>query len=247
LCEAGYWNNDTHWSCAGGTGTHSLRITLGSDVRTDYRRRVVSGSIGVMNDLRDRAQGSYTLELVADVPETKVFPDRVIASRELPLSLAAKTRRSVRFEFPLRENLQPGETLHLRLVYGDRVLSSVELPDTAAVMIEAERAKDLRLDAEDSLALTVRNRSRAQVRGVEVRLQAPPQVQVRAAQQSRETLAPGEAMRLRFPLTGIAPIEAGALILTVKTIDGGAVKYRVPFRVRAAEAVETPRASVKGR
>lgn len=247
LCEAGYWNPDTHWSCPGGMGASSLRITLGPDVRTDYRRRIVSGSIVVINDLREPARGRYALEFAADVPETKVFPDRVIAKRELTLSVAAGTRHSLRFEFPLREDLQPGETLHLRLMYGEKVLSSIELPDTAAVVIEAERAKDLRLGVEDSLELTVRNRSQAPVHGIQVRLVAPRQVRVRTAEQTRETLAPGEAMRLRFPLTGIAPLEAGALIVTVKTSDGGAVKYRVPFRVRGAEAVETPRRSVKGR
>jgi hypothetical protein len=245
LCEAGYWNDDTHWSCAGGPGASSLHITLNDDARIDHRHRVVGGSIAVVNDLREPVEGRYLLELVSDVPETKVFPDRVIASQEIRLSLAAGTRRDVRFEFALREGLEPGETLHLRLIDEDRVLSSIQLPDTPAVVVEAEGAKDLRLDAPDSLVLTVRNRSGSPVRGLEVSLEAPPQVKVGAARQSRETLPPGEAMQLRFSLTGIAPTEAGALIVTVRTIDGGAVKSRVPFRVLPPEEVQTPRPSVR--
>lgn len=233
LCEAGYWNNDTHWSCPSSTGTRSLNITLSPASRADYRTRMVNGSATIRNNAGRALSGPLQWRLVVDVPETKVFPDRVIQASPVRFSVPARATRSVSFQFPLGDGLQPGETLHLQLVAGDRVLRSIEVPSQADVTVESDQAKDLRLYALDTLTVTLSNRSRASVDGIRIQVQGPRQVQLpREIERVPEALRPGETITLRIPVTGIAPIDAGALEVLVRSTNGGAVKHRIPFRVQ---------------
>jgi len=242
LCEAGYWNNDTHWSCpAGGTGTRSLNITLGRGSSADHRRRAASGSITIRNDLGRPLSGRFQWRLAVDVPETKVFPDRVIQTTQVQISLAPRATRTIPFTFSLGDGLQPGETLHLQLVSGEQVLRSIEVPSLAYLAVESVGPKDLRLDVADAVVVTLSNRSRNLVRGIRVHVQGPSQVQLPLEIEGvRSILEPGEAITLRIPITGIAPLEAGALEVLVRSMDGGAIKHRISLRVQPEAQPQAP-------
>lgn len=247
LCEAGYWNSDTHWSCpAGAAGTRSMSLTLSPTSRADYRLRRVNGSASISNDTARALPGRLQWRLVVDIPETKVFPDRVIGRSELRVSVPPYTARNVSFQFPLGDQLQPGETLYLQLVAGDQVLSAVEVPSQADIVVEGDRAMDLRLDAADTLVVTLRNRTHVPIRGIRVQVKGPRQVQLpREIQGVRTALKPDEAMTLRVPIVGVAPLDVGELDVLVRSQDGGSVKHRIPLRVQPNAPAQPPGALVR--
>jgi hypothetical protein len=240
LCENNYWNPAQHWGCPG-TGTRSLSLSLGGDVRMDHRARTATGSVTVTNGRAERLRGRFTLRLVARRPEIKSLQGRILDSRPLDLSLAPGRGRRERFAFHLSEPVRPGELLSLHLTEGEHVRATVAVPLQSAIAVEADREQDLALDGQGELAVTLSNVSSRPVHAIEVRVQGPPQVRV-ATKESyhREVLAPGESDTIRFVVAGIAPLDAGALTISVATADGGAVEHLVPVRVRGTDLPRDP-------
>jgi len=240
LCEAGYWAPNTHWACSGGTGTSSSSLTIAREPSVDLRRRTVSGEVTIKSGaepLRDR----HYLELVADVPETKVFGDRVLGRREVSLRLAPGASTTVRFAFEFREGLRPGETLHLRLVKGEEAVASVEVPFRSPLRIDTEREKTLRTGVPGELVVTVRNLAPYALGRVNVTLESPRQIQVGPVRRDPGTsLEPGRSATFRFTVKGIAPIDAVGLVIAA-TSDAGGARLRLPVRVLGPTAAEPPR------
>lgn len=240
LCEAGYWAPTTHWACSGGVGTSSMGLSVGRDLRIDLRRRTVSGELKIDSG-PDRLRDRYYLELVADVPETKVFGDRALGRRETSLRLAPGASTTVRFAFEFREGLRPGETLHLRLVKGDKALATVELPFEPPIRIDTEREKTLRTGVPGELVVTVRNQAPYALGRVNVSVEAPRQIEVGPVRRDESpSLEPGRSATFRFTLRGIAPLEAAGLVITA-TSDAGGARLRIPVRVLGPTAAEPPR------
>jgi hypothetical protein len=230
LCEAGYWAPTTHWACGGGTGTSSYGLSISRDPTVDFRRRSVSGEVTIQNKSGRRRSGRFRLELLADVPETKVFGDRVLGRREITLRLPPRGSATERFEFPLREGLRPGETLHLRLSSGNKALAAVEIPFEPPLRIETEREKTLRVGAAAELVVRVLNRTSYAVERVELTVDAPAEIEAGLVRGEGAPLGPGQPATFRVTLKGKAPLDAGGLVLTA-TSDAGGARLRIPVRV----------------
>jgi hypothetical protein len=242
LCENNYWSPAQHWGCPGtGAGTRSLGLSLAPETRVDHRERTVRGSVTLTNARTEPLRGRLTLELVADRPETKDIADRILASQPFEAELAPRRELALPFDFRLTEPVRPGESLSLRVYDGKETLAVVELAATSAIRLETDREKDLQLGVEGVLSVSVRNGSRWPVQRIEVSVDGPSQVRVTPpAEHGRAQLAPGEAYTFRFSVVGVAPLDAGSLIVSVATADGGAEQRRVPVRVRGAAGSPAP-------
>ena len=236
LCEAGYWAPRTHWEC--GVGSSSSGLSIAPDFRVDARGGRIEGEVTIRSGER-ATRGAYRLELVADVPETKVFGDRVLAEQDAPLRLDAAASKTTRFAFTVAEPLRPGETLLLRLVKGRRTIAAIDLPIRPNLRLDSEREKSLVLGRQDELVVRVRGADGDVARSVRMTVDGPSAIDVGTAEYDERATAANGLPTYRIRLTGRAPLDAGTLRIFV-TSTAGPATISVPVRVVGAPSGDTP-------
>lgn len=239
LCEQGYWNPN-HWDCAGiGTRSSPLR----GEWRRERRDLTWGGALAgrfVLTNVSARAvRAALVIELVSDLMESKAFPDKVLARRHQAISLMPKGRTSVPFRFRIPPTAPPGYHFYLRAVrrIGKDAMSisvePIELVPVVDVTLNIEG--EPRVGAEFVVTAAVYNRSRRQANGVRVVLSLPTGLEAGEKQDLQMgSLKPGERRELTWRVHTLAPLEAGAVKVSVWTADAGWAQALHPIQIKDA-------------
>ncbi len=232
LCERGsepgsapgYWNPN-HWSCAGlASSTQGLTADFRPDSTETAPGEPVAGRLILAHRGARPQRGTIRVELVSDLPESKLFPDRVLASvrRRIRLAPGREAVLPVHFEAP--RDLPPGHRLALRVRLGDRTVAVAAVPFTPLLEVRAEVGGEAAVGGELALTVRLANHSREPLRAVRVDVDVPPGLELAPGgeEDRREvSLAAGESATIIRRLRVTAPLEAGTLRVDVQSEAGG--------------------------
>ena len=231
LCEQGYWAT-SHWDCAG-VRTRSLSIGDGfrfleHDLSFGGR---LAGILNVVNRTEDRNFGALTVEIVADLPESKEFPERTFQKVVLPTMLDHGKSLTVPFEMKLPRTLPPGRNLYLWAHLNGRTAALQEVRIPRGITCEVSSSSEFTTDELATIRAVITNPTTEPVRDIRIQVQAPFAVEVEPRYQRFEEIRPYESREVTFRLRAIAELRAGSLHIAVSSSNGGGILVRRPFKV----------------
>lgn len=230
LCEGGYWTTN-HWNCEGvGSSSSGLSAESEIDISDAGWGRRIGHRLTLTNLHPAKVFGSGTVELLFDLPESKLFPDKVIYTQKIGYELDGKATNTISNEIPLPRSRPAGYDMYLRTTVEDSVvaLTPVKLEDylTSAIKIEGIMQPGKTV----TLIFKVTNTSKVILEDVRLDLRVPFALMLRDKEiPGIEKLQPDETKEFSFDVKVVAPIEAGSIILDVESANGGASRTMVPF------------------
>ena len=235
LCERGYWNPN-HWSCEG-VSTHGL--SLGGGLRLDLGDaafgRSLRGSFTLQVREADSLVGDIVIAVVADLSESKKFPDETFEAKTFPVNLKRGDQKRLEFDLRLPPTVPPGRDLYVQARLGERTLATEPFTLESQLRCELRVPKSMQVGDKVTVGAVVRNVSKRAVNRIQGTLHLPFPID----SEQRETafqidrLAPGEEKAFSWALRVSAPAEAASVRLLVSSADGGPSDALVPFSIPA--------------
>jgi hypothetical protein len=232
LCENIYWNPN-HWSCTGTTSSN-LSIEISGLPDSFNLGDTVSGVLAVTNRTAGHISTHLSIEVVADLPYSKRFPDEVGNHLKKAVHLEAHQQTEIPFQIKLPRTLRPGHNLMLRVrsPEKDYLLAPVHIEPKIDVTV-----KDIgrrRVGGDLVVTGAVTNRSKDPQR-VSVALSTPPGLSVtNITCQLGVLMKPGERREFAWRVKALAPLEAGSLEVTATVNTGGWAQGIAPISIPAS-------------
>lgn len=243
LCEQGYWNPN-HWDCAG-IGTRSHTSSLQVEWRLEHREIPfggrLSGRLVVKNTGYDWLGGPLLVELVADLPESKAFPDSTLATMRTEIALEPGKEVTIPFELKVPRSLPLRHRPFLRAALvraaekkQDLTISVEPVEIRSRVHVTLDISGERRIGGTLTVKAVVSNPSRELAEGVRVSLALPAGLaEARAVPSEPYSLKPGEKREFSWRVRVKAPIEAASLRVAAAAAAGGWAEAVEPISVSA--------------
>ena len=237
LCEQGYWSS-SHWDCAG-VRTRSLSIGDGFrllDHDLSFGGRL-AGILHVVNRTEDRNFGDLAVELVADLPESKEFPEKTFGRAVVPTMLDHGKSLTVPFELKLPKTLAPGRNLYLWAHLNGRTAAIQEVRIPPRITCEVSSSSEFTTDELATVRAVISNPTTESVRDVRIEVEAPFALEVEPRYLRFEEIRPYESREVAFRVRAVAQLRSGSLRIAISSSNGGGILVRRPFAVAGEEPV----------
>lgn len=239
LCERGYWSPN-HWSCEG-MSSHGLSLpgALRLDLGDAGFGRSLRGSFTLQVRDVDSLKGELTIAVVADLPESKKFPDETYETKTYSVNLKRGEQKQFDFDLRLPPTAPPGYELYVQVRLGERILAVQAFRLETQLRAELQLPKRMQIGEEVTIKAYVRNISKRTVNQIQGSLRTPfaiklergePQLQV-------QSLKPDEETVISWTLRVVAPAESAAVRLLVSSADGGPSDTIAPFSIPGASSI----------
>ena len=234
LCEDGYWALE-HWICPGRSVRESgLDMTWGVGERPMTWGGALSGTLEIRNLTDVRREDRLRLQIVADLPESKQYPDEVLSERELPLDLRGRGTFADRFRVAVPVTTVAGANLSVRVCDDqDLTLSSMPLAVRSQIDVLLDAPTQVMVGEQFNVTVQVSNAGRDELQDINLRLESDPSVSLIEGGRRRQIKGLVERGRSRqtFVLEAVSPVEATILQLSVRTANGGSRRLTIPLTV----------------
>lgn len=241
ICEEGYWAPN-HWSC------DAFRLST-SGLTADFSAPSALLAWGgrmrrtaKITNLTDVEMGDdVVFEVVADLPESKRFPDEVLTTTKLPLKLLARAEAVLPMTLELPKTNPVGAQLYVRARIGETTIAVEPLEIRPLVDVRIKTPGRIRVGEKAPLEITIAGNSAAELAGLRMTVTAPRGMSGKENDRLRfDNIRISRAEPMKIELSPTYAIDAGEVVVDVESSNGGSTRIRAPITVESGKKFATP-------
>lgn len=245
ICEEGYWSPN-HWTCPR-TGMNASGLVADFEPARD--RLEWGGRLGGTFRLENLTDSDFrdevVIEVVADRPESKRFPDEVLSSARVPAELRARGERVERLDLDLPKTNPAGTILYLRARSRETTIAAVPLELRPRVGVRIEGPRRLTEGETAHLRVTVEGTDKGELADVRLAFRGPVNEKSREAAPRRIEVLRGKEISFDLELTASSGLDP--IVVDVESAEGGSVRATFPIDVEPEKAFAQPAPSFRPR